>query len=118
MLLNGTSGIAVGMATDIPPHNLREVVGALIKLLDEPDATLGDLMKTHQRSGLPDRGEIITAARDLVEIYKTGNGTLRLRARYAIEDGEIVITALPFQASRREGARADRGADDRRRSCR
>jgi topoisomerase-4 subunit A len=99
LLLNGTSGIAVGMSTDVPPHNLREVVAALTKLLDEPDATLGDLMKHIKGPDFPTGGELVSSRADLVEIYKTGNGTLRLRARYEVEDGEIVITELPFQTS-------------------
>ena len=100
LLLNGTSGIAVGMATDVPPHNLREVAAALIRLLDDPDATLARAHEAHQGPGLPDgRRDRLEPRRDLAQIYKTGTGTLRLRARYEIEDGEIVITELPFQAS-------------------
>ena len=92
LLLNGTSGIAVGMSTDVPPHNLKEVANALIKLLDEPDATLGTLMKHIKGPDFPTGGELVSSRDDLVQIYKTGMGTLRLRARYTIEDGEIVIT--------------------------
>jgi topoisomerase-4 subunit A len=99
LLLNGTSGIAVGMSTDVPPHNLREVVAALNKLLDEPDATLGDLMRHIKGPDFPTGGELVSSRADLVEIYKTGNGTLRLRARFRVEDGEIVIEELPFQTS-------------------
>jgi topoisomerase IV subunit A len=99
LLLNGTSGIAVGMSTDVPPHNLKEVAAALIRLLDEPDATLGDLMKHIKGPDFPTGGELVSSRADLVQIYKTGGGTLRLRARYEIEDGEIVITELPFQTS-------------------
>ncbi len=99
LLLNGTSGIAVGMSTDVPPHNLREVSAALIRLLDEPDATLGDLMKHIKGPDFPTGGEIVSSRADLLQIYKTGGGTLRLRARYQIEDGEIVIYELPFQTS-------------------
>jgi topoisomerase IV subunit A len=99
LLLNGTSGIAVGMSTDVPPHNLREVATALMRLLDEPDATLGDLMKHVKGPDFPTGGELVSSRADLVQIYKTGGGTLRLRARYEIEDGEIVITELPFQTS-------------------
>ena len=99
LLLNGTSGIAVGMSTDVPPHNLREVVAALTKLLDEPDATLGDIMRHIKGPDFPTGGELVSSRADLVEIYKTGNGTLRLRARYEVEDGEIVINELPFQTS-------------------
>ncbi|HEY3517208.1 MAG TPA: DNA topoisomerase IV subunit A, partial [Gammaproteobacteria bacterium] len=99
LLLNGTSGIAVGMSTDVPPHNLKEVANALIKLLDDPDATLGELMKSIKGPDFPTGGELVSSRSDLVSMYKTGSGTLRLRARYEIEDGEIVITELPFQTS-------------------
>jgi topoisomerase-4 subunit A len=99
LLLNGTSGIAVGMSTDVPPHNLKEVANALIKLLDEPEATLGDLMKSIKGPDFPTGGELVSSRADIVQIYKTGTGTLRLRARYEIEDGEIVIYELPFQTS-------------------
>ncbi|HET7608656.1 MAG TPA: DNA topoisomerase IV subunit A, partial [Gammaproteobacteria bacterium] len=99
LLLNGTSGIAVGMSTDVPPHNLKEVANALIKLLDDPDATLGELMKSIKGPDFPTGGELVSSRADLVSIYKTGTGTLRLRARYEIEDGEVVITELPFQTS-------------------
>jgi len=99
LLLNGTSGIAVGMSTDVPPHNLKEVATALVKLLDEPDATLGDLMKHIKGPDFPTGGELVSSRADIVQIYKTGLGSLRLRARYRIEDGEIVIDELPFQTS-------------------
>ena len=99
LLLNGTSGIAVGMSTDVPPHNLKEVAAALIRLLDDPDATLGELMKHVKGPDFPTGGELVSSRADVVQIYKTGMGSLRLRARYEIEDGEIVITELPFQTS-------------------
>jgi topoisomerase-4 subunit A len=99
LLLNGTSGIAVGMSTDVPPHNLKEVVAALLKLLDEPETTLGELMKSIKGPDFPTGGEIVSSRADIVQIYKTGGGTLRLRARYEVEDGEIVINELPFQTS-------------------
>jgi topoisomerase-4 subunit A len=99
LLLNGTSGIAVGMATDVPPHNLREVAGALIRLLDEPDSTLAQLMKHVKGPDFPTGGELVSSRDELVQIYKSGTGTVRLRARYSIEDGEIVIYELPFQTS-------------------
>ena len=99
LLLNGTSGIAVGMSTDVPPHNLREVAAALVRLLDEPDATLSTLMKSIKGPDFPTGGELVSSRDEIVQIYKTGTGTLRLRARYAIEDGEIVIYELPFQTS-------------------
>src|SRR5690606_34116288 len=99
LLLNGTSGIAVGMSTDVPPHNLREVAAALIRLLDDPDTTLSQLMKHIKGPDFPTGGELVSPREDLVQIYKTGNGTLRLRAKYDVENGEIVIRELPFQMS-------------------
>jgi topoisomerase-4 subunit A len=99
LLLNGTSGIAVGMSTDVPPHNLKEVAAALMRLLDDPNATLGELMKHVKGPDFPTGGELVSSRADLVQIYKTGSGTLRLRACYRIEDGEVVIDELPFQTS-------------------
>ena len=99
VLLNGTTGIAVGMATDIPPHNLREVAQACIHLLDEPRATVADLCNIIQAPDFPGGGEIITSAADLRALYESGNGTVRLRARYTQEDGNIIVTALPYQSS-------------------
>lgn len=99
ILLNGTTGIAVGMATDIPPHNLREVVSACIKLLEDPDTPLRELMKDVKGPDFPTRGEIISSKADIKQIYETGNGTFRARATYEMEDGEIVITELPYQVS-------------------
>lgn len=99
LLLNGTSGIAVGMATDVPPHNLREVAAALVKLLDEPDTTLSDLMRNIKGPDFPTGGELVSSRSEISQIYQTGVGTLRLRARYRVEDGEIVIDELPFQTS-------------------
>jgi topoisomerase IV subunit A len=99
VLLNGASGIAVGMATDIPSHNLREVVSACLELLDNPDATIAQLTKHVKGPDFPTEAEIITPLAEIREIYKTGYGGLRQRAKWEIEDGEIVITALPFQVS-------------------
>jgi len=99
VLLNGASGIAVGMATDIPPHNLVEITNACIHLLENSDATLKDLMKFVKGPDYPTRAEIITPASDIREIYKTGNGTIRARAVYTQENGDIIITALPHQVS-------------------
>lgn len=99
ILLNGATGIAVGMATDIPPHNLREVVNACVLLLDEPDSTLGDLCKKIKGPDFPTGGEIITPSAEIRQMYKTGNGSIRARAVYEIEDGEIVIVQLPYQVS-------------------
>ena len=99
VLLNGTTGIAVGMATDIPPHNLREVVSACIHLLDQPKATVAELMTHIKGPDYPSGAEIITPTEDLATIYETGRGTLKMRAVYEIDEGEIVVTELPFQAS-------------------
>lgn len=99
VLLNGATGIAVGMATDIPPHNLREVVSACIHLLDHPTATLTDLCKFIPAPDFPTEAEIITPAADFLTLYEKGNGTFKMRARYEMEDGDIVITALPYQVS-------------------
>ena len=99
LLLNGTTGIAVGMATDIPPHNLNEVVAATIHLLDSPKATIADLCKHIKGPDFPTEAEIITPADELKTLYETGRGGLRVRAAYAIEDGAVVIHALPYQVS-------------------
>jgi topoisomerase-4 subunit A len=99
VLLNGASGIAVGMATDIPSHNVREVVGACIELLDNPDANIAQLTKHIKGPDFPTDAEIITPLAEIREMYKTGNGSIRQRAKWEIEDGAIVVTALPFQVS-------------------
>jgi topoisomerase-4 subunit A len=99
VLLNGSTGIAVGMATDIPPHNLREVVSACIRLLDDPDAGIADLCEHVKGPDFPTAAEIITPAAELAAMYATGNGSVRCRAVYAKEDGNVVITALPYQVS-------------------
>ena len=99
VLLNGGSGIAVGMATDIPPHNLREVAEALIHLLDNPKATLQDIGKHIKGPDFPTEAEIITPRSEIEEMYRTGRGTMKARATYVKENGEIVITALPYQVS-------------------
>ncbi len=99
VLLNGTQGIAVGMSTDIPPHNLREIAAACIHLLDEPDAQTRTLMKYVKGPDLPLGGEIITPKSDLLAIYNTGNGSFKARAVYREEDGVIVISELPYQVS-------------------
>jgi len=99
LLLNGTSGIAVGMATDIPPHNLREVANACIHLLEEPEATTAALMKHVKGPDLPTGAEIISPRADLKEFYEKGIGTFKARATWEIEDGNIVITAFPYQVS-------------------
>src|SRR5580700_6404281 len=99
LLLNGGSGIAVGMATDIPPHNLREVVNACIALLDDPDLTTRKIMAHIKGPDLPTGGEIVSPRTDLVQMYETGSGSFKARATYEVEDGEIVIDSLPFQVS-------------------
>ncbi|MCM2311867.1 MAG: DNA topoisomerase IV subunit A [Steroidobacteraceae bacterium] len=99
LLLNGATGIAVGMATDIPPHNLREVAAACVRLLDEPKATTAQLCEHVLGPDLPTGAEIITPRDELLRIYETGNGTFRARARFEIEDGEIIVTELPYQVS-------------------
>jgi topoisomerase-4 subunit A len=99
VLLNGSMGIAVGMATDIPPHNLREVVTACIRLLDDPAASVADLCEHVLGPDYPTAAEIITPRKELLSIYTTGAGSLRARAIYQHEDGNTVITALPHQVS-------------------
>lgn len=99
LLLNGTTGIAVGMATDIPPHNLREVAAAAIHLLEEPEATLAALMKHVKGPDLPTGAEIVSPRADLKEFYDKGVGTFKARATWEIEDGNVVITAFPYQVS-------------------
>ena len=99
MLLNGATGIAVGMATDIPPHNLREVAAACVRLLEDPKATAAQLCEHVQGPDFPTGAEIISSREDLSRFYETGNGTFRARARYETEDGEIVVTELPYQVS-------------------
>ncbi len=99
VLLNGSTGIAVGMATDIPPHNLREVATACIRLLDEPKATVEQLFEHVQGPDYPTEAEIITPREDLLAMYEKGNGSIRARAKFEKEDGDIIITALPYQVS-------------------
>ena len=99
LLLNGTTGIAVGMATDVPPHNLREVAAACVRLLDEPGATVEQLCEHIQGPDFPTEAEVITPKADLLKIYENGRGSVRMRAVYRVEDGDIVVTALPHQVS-------------------
>jgi topoisomerase-4 subunit A len=99
ILLNGTTGIAVGMATDVPPHNLREVATACIRLLDEPNAAVEQLCEHVLGPDYPTEAEIITPRADLLKIYQTGKGSVRMRAVYRVEDGDIVVTSLPHQVS-------------------
>lgn len=99
LLLNGTTGIAVGMATDVPPHNLNEVVSACVRLLDDPDATTRDLCEHVRGPDYPTTAEIITPAADLTQMYETGLGSVRARAVYEKDGTNLVITALPYQTS-------------------
>ena len=99
LLLNGTTGIAVGMATDIPAHNLREVARACMHLLEHPQATVPDLMRFIPGPDFATAGEIVTSADELLKLYESGSGSVRQRARYELEHGDIVITALPYQVS-------------------
>ncbi len=99
LLLNGTTGIAVGMATDVPPHNLNEIVSALVRLIDDPDASVADLCEHVKGPDYPTTAEIITPASDLRQLYETGNGSVRARATFQKENSNIVITALPHQVS-------------------
>jgi topoisomerase-4 subunit A len=99
VLLNGGSGIAVGMATDIPPHNLREVANAAIHLLERPKATLEDLCEIIQGPDYPTEAELITPKSEIEAMYRSGRGSLKARAVYVSEGDEIVVTALPFQVS-------------------
>jgi topoisomerase-4 subunit A len=99
ILLNGTTGIAVGMATDIPPHNLREVVNACVQLLDYPDTDLDTLLTFIHAPDYPTDAEIISSREELEKIYRTGGGSVKMRATYQLEDGVIIITALPHQVS-------------------
>jgi len=99
VLLNGTTGIAVGMATDIPPHNLNEVVSACLHMLDNPKADVAELMEFIKAPDYPTDAEIITSQKDIQNVYETGRGSIKMRAIWNREDGDIIVTALPFQAS-------------------
>ncbi|MEW5009939.1 MAG: DNA topoisomerase IV subunit A, partial [Cycloclasticus sp.] len=99
LLLNGVTGIAVGMSTDIPPHNLNEVASACVHLLDEPKAELADLMEYIKGPDFPTEAEIVTSRADIVAMYEKGGGSLRARACYELEQGQVIITALPYQVS-------------------
>lgn len=100
LLLNGTTGIAVGMATDVPPHNLNEIVSACVRLLDDPEASVADLCEHVRGPDYPTAAEIITPAADLRTLYETGQGSVRARATWTKEaGGNFVVTALPYQVS-------------------
>ncbi len=99
LLLNGTTGIAVGMATDIPPHNLREVVNATIHVLENPKASIDDICEFIPGPDMPTDAEIITPVNEIRQIYRSGRGSIKMRAVWQKEDGDIVIHALPHQVS-------------------
>jgi len=99
LLLNGSTGIAVGMATSIPPHNLREVANALIHLIDNEDSGVEKLCRFIKGPDFPTEAEIITPAQEILEMYQSGTGRIKMRARYHVEDSEIIFTALPHHAS-------------------
>lgn len=99
ILLNGITGIAVGMATDIPPHNVREVANACVHLIEQPKAELAELLEHVKGPDYPTDAEIITPKTEIEKIYQTGRGSIKMRAVYEVEQGEIVITALPHQAA-------------------
>ncbi|GLX84321.1 DNA topoisomerase 4 subunit A [Thalassotalea loyana] len=99
IMLNGITGIAVGMATDIPPHNVREIADACVHLIEQPKSEVADLLPIVKGPDYPTDAEIITPAKDIEKMYETGRGSIKMRAVYEMEHGEIVITALPHQAS-------------------
>ena len=99
VLLNGATGIAVGMATDIPPHNLREVAAACIRLIEQPKATVTELCEHVLGPDYPTGAEIITPREELLKIYESGNGSVRMRARWEYLQGEVVVHELPYQVS-------------------
>ncbi|AXH83459.1 TPA: DNA topoisomerase IV subunit A [Haemophilus influenzae] len=99
ILLNGTTGIAVGMATDIPPHNINEIADAAVMLLDNPKARLDDVLEIVQGPDFPTEAEIISPKSEIRKIYEQGRGSIKMRATWKKEDGEIIISALPHQAS-------------------
>ena len=99
LLLNGTTGIAVGMSTDVPPHNLNEVTSAAIRLLENSRTSLDELLEHIKGPDFPTGGELVSSPEEIAAVYATGNGTLRLRARWHVEGGMIVVTELPYQTS-------------------
>ena len=99
ILLNGTTGIAVGMATDIPPHNINEIADAAVMLLDNPNAGLDDVLEIVQGPDFPTEAEIISPKSEIRKIYEQGRGSIKMRATWKKEDGEIIISALPHQSS-------------------
>ena len=99
VILNGATGIAVGMATDIPPHNLNEIIEACLLMIDNPKSTLEDICQSIQGPDFPAGAEIITSREEIINIYRSGQGILRMRATYECENGDIIITSLPYQVS-------------------
>ena len=99
ILLNGTTGIAVGMATDIPPHNINEIADAAVMLLDNPKAGLDNVLEIVQGPDFPTEAEIISPKAEIRKIYEQGRGSIKMRATWKKEDGEIIISALPHQSS-------------------
>ena len=99
VLLNGAAGIAVGMATDVPPHNAREIARACVRLLDDPDASVAELCEHVRGPDFPTEAEIVTPREELIAMYEGGSGSVRMRARFERDDGAIVVTALPYQVS-------------------
>ena len=99
ILLNGTTGIAVGMATDIPPHNINEIADAAVMLLDNPKTGLDDVLEIVQGPDFPTEAEIISPKSEIRKIYEQGRGSIKMRATWKKEDGEIIISALPHQSS-------------------
>ena len=99
VILNGATGIAVGMATDIPPHNLNEIVDACISLIDSPKSSIEDICQIIQGPDFPTGAEIITPIEEIINIYRSGHGMIRMRATYENENGDIIITSLPYQVS-------------------
>ena len=99
ILLNGTTGIAVGMATDIPPHNINEIADAAVMLLDNPKAGLDDVLEIVQGPDFPTEAEIISPKAEIRKIYEQGRGSIKMRATWKKEEGEIIISALPHQSS-------------------
>ena len=99
ILLNGTTGIAVGMATDIPPHNISEIADAAVMLLDNPKAGLDDVLEIVQGPDFPTEAEIISPKSEIRKIYEQGRGSIKMRATWKKEDGEIIISTLPHQSS-------------------
>ena len=123
LLVNGCTGIAVGMATNIPPHNLGEVCDAAVALIDDPELQTKDLLKHIKGPDFPTGGQVLNSKKELREIYETGQGTIRVRGEWKIEAGgraptQIIVTSIPYAVTKSTAGRADRRRDHRARSCR